>query len=155
MQVSWESWERQRGDVDRLRALVLHDTETVVALRDCRPSIVQLVQYQLQVLRIHARDRDIAARHRRSETPSGSDDSVSNDAMLGGMKRGNTGYCQRRRSRSLDLGPHLHQHGAQVDHVGFTCRVVDGRHAVSEHRCHQDVLGGAHRRKLKMNIGSV
>ncbi|SKV72771.1 Uncharacterised protein [Mycobacteroides abscessus subsp. massiliense] len=104
---------------------------------------MQLVQHELQVLRIHSCHRDIAARHRSSQTPSGSDDSISNDAMLGGMKLRNTDHT------------HLDQHGAQVHHVRFTRGVVDGGDAVRENRCHQDVLGRPHGGELKLNISSM
>ena len=51
-----------------------------------------------------------------------------------------------------DLGAHLVEHRAQIDDVGFARGVVDGGHALGEHRGHQDVLGRAHRRELQLDL---
>ena len=57
-------------------------------LGDRRAGVVQLVQHQLQVLRVDAGDRDVAAGHRRGDAPRGGDDAVADHPVLGGMQLG-------------------------------------------------------------------
>ena len=114
---------------------------------------MQLVQDQLQVRGVHTGDGDVAARHRRRDTPRRGDDAVADHTVFGRVQLGHAVDRQRRGSRALDLGAHLVEHLAQVDDVRFARGVVDGRDTFCDHRRHQDVLGRADRRELELDLG--
>ena len=117
------------------------------------PRVMEFVQNQLQVGRIHpvtamsprviaAAIPQVAATMRSPITRCSVGCSLSTPVIV---KVG----CRRPRS-----GTHLVEHHAQIDDVGFAGSVVNGGDALGDNGSHQDVLGGAHRRKLQLYVGS-
>ena len=107
------------------------------------------------MLRIDADHPDVAERHRRRDRPGRGDDPVTDHPVGGRPKLLHTADRQRCRAGPADPCPHLHQHVAQVDDLGFAGGVVDHGLALGEHRRHEDVLGRPDRREVEPDPGAL
>ena len=147
--------KRQRREVDRLRTLRSFDGDPVVTRRHLGSCIAQLAHLHPEVLGNTVADGDLAAGHRSGEDVGSRFEAIGNDTMVGRVQLGYAVDHNGRGSRTLDVGAHLTQVGRKVGKLGFPGCVADRGRPVCEHGSKKDVLGGADRRELEVDLCTV
>ena len=140
LQVRGEARIRQGDDVDCPRALLHLHPESVVQGRDGRSRGGQLVQGDLQMLRVGPTNGDVAARHRGCHRPGARHDAIGHRRVLDGHESRDPFDLQRRRANAPDRCAHLHEHRADVDYLGFPRSIVDDGAPARSHRGHEESL---------------